>query len=159
MKAGQLVNDPDEAVLAAPCQHLRENFSGRRVLLVEDEPINQEIAIAMLDEAGLLVDPVGDGQAALERFTQEKYDLVLMDMMMPGMDGLTAARRLRELPGGAAIPIIAMTANAFVEDKVRCMEAGMDDFVTKPVDPECLYAAVLKGLRKASDGESEPLGD
>jgi CheY-like chemotaxis protein len=81
--------------------------------------------------------------------SRNDYDLILMDMQMPRMDGLTATRLIRQLPGKAQVPIVAITANAFTEDKVRCIAAGMSDFVAKPVDPVALHATVLKWLAKA----------
>jgi CheY-like chemotaxis protein len=77
------------------------------------------------------------------------YDLILMDMQMPRMDGLTATQKIRQMPKGVTIPILAMTANAFAEDKARCLEVGMNDFIAKPVDPVRLYAMVLKWLARA----------
>ena len=125
---------------------LREAFSGRRVLLAEDEPINCEIASMMLDEVGLIVDTARDGMQAVELAGRERYDLILMDMQMPRMDGLEATRRIRAMASCHDVPIVAMTANAFVEDKVRCFEAGMDDFISKPINPESVYTLVLKWL-------------
>jgi PAS domain S-box-containing protein len=128
---------------------LRRGYSGRTVLLVEDEMINREVALAMLDEVGLVADVAEDGQIAVEMASRNDYDLILMDMQMPRMDGLTATRLIRQLPGKAQVPIVAITANAFTEDKVRCIAAGMSDFVAKPVDPVALHATVLKWLAKA----------
>jgi PAS domain S-box-containing protein len=128
---------------------LRDDCLDCRILLVEDEPINQEIALAMLEEVGLCADVAEDGLAALEMVSHNDYDLILMDMQMPRMDGLTATRMMRQSPRGAAIPILAMTANAFAEDRARCLEVGMNDFIAKPVDPEQLYALLLKWLAKA----------
>ncbi len=130
-------------------QQLRQRFAGARILLVDDEPINREIAQEMLSDAELLVSAAEDGLQALAMVEQADYDLVLMDMQMPRMDGLTACRRLRELPGWADRPIIAMTANAFAEDKARCFDAGMSDFIAKPVDPEQLFEKLLHWLVKA----------
>jgi len=125
---------------------LRQNYGGRRVLLVEDEPINREIALLMLEDAGLSVDQAEDGEQAVAMAAAGAYDLILMDMQMPRVDGIEATRRLRELPACQAVPILAMTANAFAEDRARCLAAGMDDFMAKPVVPERLYAMVLRYL-------------
>jgi len=119
---------------------------GRRVLLVEDEPINQEIAAQMLSAVDLQVVTASDGEQALRLARAQVFDLVLMDVQMPRMDGLEATRRLRHLPGYAQTPIVAMTANAFEEDRQQCLEAGMSDFMSKPVKPETLYRVVFKHL-------------
>jgi signal transduction histidine kinase/ActR/RegA family two-component response regulator len=125
---------------------LRKQFAGCRILLVEDEPVNRELALAQLEDVFLVADTAEDGLDAIERAKSVSYDLILMDMQMPRMDGLAATRAIRQLPGGDSTPIVAMTANAFAEDKARCFEAGMDDFIAKPVNPETLFATVHKWL-------------
>ena len=126
---------------------LRLEFAGSRVLLVEDEPINREIAQMLLEDIGFCIDSAEDGIQAVELASRQRYDLILMDMQMPRMDGLEATRRIRALPGGGELLIVAMTANAFAEDRERCFAAGMNYFATKPIDPDLFLRTLLNGLR------------
>ncbi len=127
-------------------QRLMAEQAGARVLLVEDNPINQDVAQELLRVAGLAVTLAGDGRQALALLAEQPFDLVLMDVQMPVLDGLQATRLLRQQPGLAQLPVIAMTANAFAEDRAQCMAAGMSDHVGKPVDPEQLYTCLLRWL-------------
>jgi CheY-like chemotaxis protein len=120
-----------------------------RVLVVEDEDINREIAVELLhEEAGLQIDEAEDGQIALEMASRKQYDLICMDMQMPVLDGITATQAIRALPGYEQVPILAMTANAFNEDRVRCLAAGMNDHVGKPIEPEALFKTLLFWLKQ-----------
>jgi signal transduction histidine kinase/ActR/RegA family two-component response regulator len=125
------------------------DYSGRRVLVVEDDLISREVMRELLQQVGVAVDIAEDGAQAVAMAGRCAYDLILMDMQMPVMDGLQATKAIRAQPAGGATPILAMTANAFAEDRVHCFDAGMNDFIAKPVDPDRLYDAVREWLAHA----------
>ncbi|MDR1995963.1 bacteriohemerythrin [Azonexus sp.] len=133
---------------ATPEDRLREECAGMAVLLAEDEPINQEIARSLLEEVGLAVDVANNGVEAVTLCRQRSYDLILMDMQMPLLSGIDATRQIRALPAHALTPILALTANAFAQDRQACLDAGMNDHIAKPVDPDALFATLLYWLNR-----------
>jgi len=137
-------------------KQLRSTHHDARILLVEDDPVNRLVAVAFLNRAGLDADIAENGKEAVEKASARPYDLVIMDVQMPVMDGLVATQTLRALPGWSAIPVIAMTANTFEEDRQACMAAGMNDFMAKPVDPHVFFETLLRWLdgRKRSTHDS-----
>nr|WP_264180094.1 response regulator [Dechloromonas denitrificans] len=132
--------------VADPESVLRNEYAGFSVLIVDDEPINREVAQELLEDTGLLIDTAENGTEAIAKAREANYALILMDMQMPEIDGLEATRQLRASPAYRRTPIIAMTANAYTEDRERCFAAGMNDFLSKPFDPERLYAILVKWL-------------
>lgn len=119
-------------------------------LLVDDNEVNREVGRAILEELGLRVYVANDGREAVEKVASATFDLVLMDLQMPRLDGLAATREIRALPGTAGLPVIAMTANAFEQSRAACLEAGMNDFLTKPIDISVLAIALTRWLPPAT---------
>jgi PAS domain S-box-containing protein len=138
--ASQRTEGPDTA--------LRAEFRNARVLLAEDDLLNQEVALHMLHGVGLLPDLASNGREAVAMAGQHDYALILMDVQMPDMDGLAATRAIRALPRHERTPILALTANAFGDDRRACLAAGMDDFIAKPVDAAQFFTTLLKMLRQ-----------
>jgi signal transduction histidine kinase/CheY-like chemotaxis protein len=132
-----------------PEAQLRRLYPGAYVLLAEDEPISQEVSRELLEDAGLTVDLAEDGEMALALALASKYDLILMDMQMPKMNGIEATRAIRATSLNIDTPILAMTANAFHEDRQACLNAGMNDHIGKPVIPEVMYEMLLKWLNQS----------
>ena len=139
----------DDAELAAATNAenwIRHHRQGHRILVVDDEPTNLEVARFLLEESGLTVDTAEDGARAVNQARHAPYALILMDMQMPTLDGLEATRRIRALAAHSDTPILAMTANAYNEDKARCLDAGMNDFLVKPFNPDQLFETLRKWL-------------
>ncbi|MBP6655579.1 MAG: response regulator, partial [Propionivibrio sp.] len=135
---------------------LRQRHRGRSILVVDDDPMNLEVARYLLEDAGLSVSSAEDGLRAIVRAQDKGCAAVLMDMQMPNMDGLEATRRIRQIASCHTMPILAMTANAFAEDKASCLAAGMNDFVVKPFDPEVLFSTLLHWLDREKPSAVDP---
>jgi len=136
-----------EAALRAAC-------TGARLLLAEDNVVNQLVAEELLHSVGLQVDIEADGQAAVDRALSRHYDLILLDVQMPVMDGIQAAQALRQSPSYVHTPIVALTASSLAEDHRACIEAGMDEVLIKPIDPPALFAALLRLLKPIASGSA-----
>lgn len=129
---------------------------GARVLVVDDNRINREIAVELLRNVGLEPEEVGDGAMAVDRAIAEPFDLVLVDLQMPGLDGLMVTERVRRMKSAEALPIVAMTASVTAEDRARCLAAGMNDHMAKPFEPEHLWAMLLRWIPPRA--ETTPVG-
>jgi two-component system, sensor histidine kinase and response regulator len=145
---------------AAPAPTLaadpRRMIRGAHLLLVEDNRLNQAVAAGLLEEVGATVRVAADGRQALDRLRAERFDCVLMDVQMPVMDGLQATRLIRVDPLLAGLPVLAMTANARPEERERCLQAGMNDFMIKPIHPERLYTTVARWLGVSRGAPTSP---
>jgi PAS domain S-box-containing protein len=138
-----------------PSANMLSRLKGTRILVAEDNEFNQDLIGELLEQCGVVARLCGNGQEVLDLLASERFDIVLMDVQMPVMDGFEATRRIRATPALANQCIIAMTANAMAEDKRRCLNAGMDDFETKPIDADHLYQTLVKWLPKVSEAPEE----
>jgi CheY-like chemotaxis protein len=136
---------PTAATDSAEAQ-IKARYAGTRILLAEDEPINQEVSRGLLEDVGLLVDLAEDGEIALAQARQHRYALILMDIQMPNLNGIDATQAIRANSLNTDTPILAMTANAFDEDRQVCLEAGMNAHIAKPVDADVLFKTLLTWL-------------
>ena len=152
MRHGQSPMPVDALGDAESPEMLLRRYAGARILLADDVDVNREIAQQLLEGTGLLLDMADNGRVAVDKVRTTEYDLVLMDVQMPVMDGMQATREIHQLSGRAALPVIAMTANVFDEDRRACVEAGMVDFVFKPIEPEHFYKTLLKWLPERNRG-------
>jgi signal transduction histidine kinase/CheY-like chemotaxis protein len=151
-------NSPAALAMDDPARCIASEFAGAKVLVAEDDPVNCIIAEEFLRQVGLDVYTAHNGMDAVQMATQHAFAVILMDMQMPVMDGLQATLAIRAQANGATIPIIAMTANAFAEDRKKCMASGMNDFISKPVEPRVLFSVLLRWLaRDASQPSRHPL--
>jgi len=138
-------NPASNASLAANSQY--KALQGSRVLLVEDNEINRIVVVELLEKLQMQVDVAENGLIALNKLQSDRYDCVLMDVQMPVMDGYLATQRLKDIEGCRDLPVIAMTANAMHEDRQQCLNAGMVDYISKPILPETLYSMLHKWIK------------
>jgi signal transduction histidine kinase/CheY-like chemotaxis protein len=132
--------------------HDLSRLRGARILLVEDNELNREVALGLLEDAHLSIDQAENGEVAVRMVSERSYEIVLMDMQMPVMDGITATKAIRSNSKFASLPIVAMTANVMATDREKCIEAGMNDHVSKPIDPEELFKTLLRWIKPSEAG-------
>jgi signal transduction histidine kinase/DNA-binding response OmpR family regulator/HPt (histidine-containing phosphotransfer) domain-containing protein len=158
--AMEVLGANEEKVYDNPVGSTREltRLSDARVLLVEDNELNREVALGLLEDAHMSIDLAENGEVAVQKVGEKEYDIVLMDMQMPVMDGITATKAIRSDPRLCTLPIVAMTANVMVADRENCIEAGMNDHVAKPIDPDELFAVLLRWI-KPRGGDSPAISD
>jgi two-component system sensor histidine kinase/response regulator len=144
--------EPDRP--AEPGERRVAALKGARILLVEDNDINQQVARELLEDAGFVVEVADNGEIALQKVQSGDWDLVFMDMHMPVMDGVTATQRIRAMSKYDQLPIVAMTANAMEQDRRKCLDAGMNDFLIKPIDPDEMWNILLRWIRPRASTEA-----
>ncbi len=148
----------DGKVFDVPAEHKQDigRLRGARVLLVEDNELNREVALGLLEDARLAIDMAENGEVAVKMVNQNKYDVVLMDMQMPVMDGISATKIIRTDTRHTALPIVAMTANVMAADREKCIDAGMNDHVAKPIDPDELFTVLLRWIKPRPPASQNP---
>lgn len=146
-KGGPAV-EAEHAMISSDATTLKERYFAHRILVVDDEPINREVVQIQLDALDLIVDTAEDGAEAVAKASAGLYAAIFMDMQMPKLNGLDATRQIRQIPEYKHVPIIAMTANVFDEDRSQCFAAGMNDFLTKPFTPAELSGTLLRSLNR-----------
>ena len=156
--AVEVLGAEQEPALDVPAASMRElaRLRGAKILLAEDNELNQEVALGLLEDAKMSIEVAENGEEALRMASTKKYDLVLMDMQMPVMDGVTATKAIRSNPQLSNLPIIAMTANVMAADREKCIEAGMNDHVAKPIDPDELFTVLLRWIKPRDGGSATP---
>lgn len=141
------IGEPELEIEASEAaRELKEHYAGQRVLVVEDDAVNREVAYSLLTDVGLVVELAEDGLEAIDKIKAAQFSLVLMDVQMPVMDGFLATKTLRSIHDFEKLPILAFTANVFEDYRQRCLSAGMNDLIAKPVEPKVLYGVILKWL-------------
>ena len=151
-------DEAEEGAAAPAASRASDALRGARVLLVDDNEINREVAIGLMEDAQLNIDQAANGDEAVRMVAEHPYDIVLMDVQMPVMDGMAATRLIRTKPQFADLPIVAMTANALISDRDNCIAAGMNDHIAKPIDPDELFAKLTKWVkpRQAASAPKAP---
>lgn len=155
----EAVSAPETAVRGAPapCPDIFSQSRQTQILLVEDNPVNQRVAMAIFARAGIRPVVADSGKKALDYIKDQSFDAVMMDIQMPDMDGYETTRRIRALPNGKTVPIIAVTANTMEKDRISGLEAGMDAYIAKPVEPSVLFAVLSKVLNKPLAFDADPM--
>ena len=147
-RSKKAISSVSSAILASAEENLRQNYRGSRLLVAEDDLTNQLVITELLRDTGFIVDLAEDGEQAVAMSAQGNYALILMDIQMPHLDGIEATRQIRARLADGATPIVAMTANAYADDKARCFAAGMNDFIAKPINPDIVFTTLLRWLPK-----------
>jgi len=154
--SGDVEQPQEEAAAQTVVSRELDRIAGARALLVDDNEINQEVGVGLLETAHVFVDVAGNGEQAVRMVKEHDYDIVLMDMQMPVMDGIVATKAIRSDPKFLELPIVAMTANAMASDREKCLEAGMNDHLAKPIDPDQLFRTLARWVKPRPAETAKP---